>query len=154
MVWHAQVAIKTTKSVKLQILLELQPGADSIAFDRGIVFIPMSFSEPERRVTSVIPHTYAIGLSVHRGANGGGIDYVSDQRPARSRDDFLFRIADYRRQDGSDEIVCGKQPRRIAGGIGCRAAPVALTKGLPASTRKDRRLSEGRRLVDASGGSA
>jgi hypothetical protein len=42
----------------------------------------------------------------------------------------------------------------IAGGIGCRAAPVALTKDLPASTRNDQRLSEGRRLVDADGGSA
>jgi hypothetical protein len=51
-------------------------------------------------------------------------------------------------------IVRGEQPRRIARGIGCRAAPVALTKDLPASTRNHRRLSEGWRLVDADGGSA
>jgi hypothetical protein len=37
----------------------------------------MSLGEPERRVTSVIPHTYAMALSLHRGANGG-IDHVPD----------------------------------------------------------------------------
>jgi hypothetical protein len=42
LVWHAQVAIKTTKSVKLQILLELQARVDSIAFDRRLVFRPMA----------------------------------------------------------------------------------------------------------------
>src|SRR5436190_9762475 len=113
----------------------------------------MSLGEPERRVTSVIPHTYPMGLSLHRGANGG-IDHVPDLRCAHSRDDFLFRVADYRRPDGPDEIVRGEQPRRIVGGIGCRAAPVALTKDLSASTRNDQQLSKGRRLVDADGGSA
>ena len=66
---------------------------------------------------------------------------------------FFFVLPGYRRQDGSDEIVRGVQPRRVAGGIGCRPAPVALTKDLPASTRNDRRLSGGRRLADAHGGS-
>ena len=76
----------------------------------------MSFGDPERRATGVIPHTYAIGSSVHRGANGG-INHVPALRRAHFRDDFLFCASGYRRQDGSDEIVRGEQPRRIARGI-------------------------------------
>jgi quinol monooxygenase YgiN len=99
----------------------------------------------------VIPPTYAIGCCLHYRVNGG-INHVPALRRAHFRDDFLFCASGYRRQDGSDEIVRGEQPRRIARGIGCRAAPIALTKDLPASTRNDQRLSEGRRLVDADGG--
>jgi hypothetical protein len=48
----------------------------------------------ERGVTSVIPHTYAIGTSVHRDANGG-IDHVPALRRAHSRDDFFLCTSDY-----------------------------------------------------------
>src|SRR6266404_3828722 len=127
-VWHAQVAIKKIKSVKLQIYWRCNPElrCDSIRFGRGLVFQTDVFADPERRVISVIPHTYAIGCSLHRGANGG-IDHVPALRPAHSRDDFLFRAADYRRQDGPDEIVRGGQPRRAVGGMRCDAAPDTLT---------------------------
>ena len=152
-VWHAEVAVKTTKSVKSQIYWSCSPELIQSRSAAALFYRPMSFGEHGCRVTSVIPHTYAMGLSLHCDADGG-INHVPALRRAHSRDDFLFRVADYRRQDGSDEIVRGGQPRRIAGGIGCRAAPVALTKDLSASTRIDRRLSEGRRLVDADGGSA
>jgi hypothetical protein len=152
MVWHAQVAVKKIKSVKLQVYWSCSPEliqsrSAALFSDRCLL------GEPERRVTSVTPHTYAIGLSLHRGADGG-INHVPALRRTHSRDGFLFRVADYRRQDGSDEIVRGEQPRRIVSGIGCRAAPVALTKDLSASTRNDRRLSEGGRLGDVDGGSA
>jgi hypothetical protein len=129
-VWHAQVAVKTIKSVKLQHYWRRGfqvDGVDLGAFGRRLVFRRMSFDEPRRRVTSVIPHTYPIGCPLHCRSNGG-IAHVSGQLRAHSCDDFLFRAPDYRRQDGSDEIVRGEQPRRIAGGIGCRAAPHALTK--------------------------
>ena len=65
---------------------------------------------------------------------------------------FFVLITDARTARMKLSVV--SQPRSIAGGIGCRAAPVALTKDLPASTRNHRRLSEGWRLVDADGGSA
>src|SRR4030088_307193 len=59
MVWHAQVAIKKTKSVKLQIYWRCNPKlrCDSIRFGRGFVFQTDVFADPERRVISVIPHT-------------------------------------------------------------------------------------------------
>jgi succinate-acetate transporter protein len=52
---------------------------DSTAFGSGpwpCFSKPISFDARERRVTGVIPHTYAIGSSVHRDGTEGSTMYL------------------------------------------------------------------------------
>jgi hypothetical protein len=80
-------------------------------------------SKTAENIAHVIPHTYAIGLSIHCGGNGG-IDHGFDLQPARRRDAVLFPASDHRRQDGPVKLsvvgslgvllaVCAVAPRLI-----------------------------------------